>query len=243
MSEYSEVWITSNQEAPLYIKPGDRRQLIFKASELLQQNEQFFKKTTEQVQNINIQRAWFDFFMTRDITHFSPSKDPPNNTKSQTIQSCMAKTHRFFASFFQESDWYRRYKPTHQPTTTWFTQFFVKKRIINPRKGEVCLRIACNRLYFLYRAFMKELYPSSSIRDTDTFFKEAELVGITKRDGRQKIHSSCTTVCDVYYGDWCLAMGTLYQGFKFVEWAHTDPQFQTDMKEITDGGGGSDYDW
>ena len=82
MSEYSEVWITSNQEAPLYIKPGDRRQLIFKASELLQQNEQFFKKTTEQVQNINIQRAWFDFFMTRDITHFSPSKDPPNNTIS-----------------------------------------------------------------------------------------------------------------------------------------------------------------
>ena len=232
MPEYSELWITSNQEAPLYIKPGDRRQLIFKASELLQQNDAFFKRTAAQLQNLDVQKALFEFFLRRDIAGFRPSSDPPNSTKSDTIASCMSKTHRFFANFFQDDEWHVRYKPYHTNIGVWFSQFVVKRNSTNPRKGEICLRISTNRLYLLYKSFMKELYPSSSVRDTDTFFKEAEMVGVVKRVGRQKIRKSCTSVCDVYFRDWYGEMGLTYPGFKFVDWAHEHEQFGKKMEDM-----------
>ena len=84
---------------------------------------------------------------------------------------------------------------------------------------------------------MKELYPSSGVRDTDTFFKEAERVGITKCVGRQKINTRCTTVCDIYFSTWSRMMLELYPGFKVAEWASCDlgfmKLFEDEKKRVT----------
>ena len=231
LPEYSELWITSNQSAPLFIKPGDRRQLIFKASELLQENIAFFSKTATQLEEIDVQHSVFQFFLNRDVSKFTTNSNPRTTTKNDTIERCMNKTHRFFATFFHEDDWATGYRPDRFGLPEWVSQFTVFTRTKNPRRGETCLRISTSRLYTLYKSFMRDKFPSSSVRDSDTFFREAERVGVHKSPGRQKIRSRCTVVCDIYWSDWADAMAKLYPGKTLEPFAHHDPKFVTELEK------------
>ena len=235
MGEYSELIFTSNQDCALHISPGDRRQLILKASDLKLQDRKFFAQTAAQLENLDIAHAWFTFFKTRDITHFSPNQDPANFAKGETLASCMKKSHMFMRQFFVEDDWFTHYKSPHIQLETWIQCYEIKKNM-KQRKGEILLRIEHKRLYLLYKSFVKEMYSCSKPRNSDTFWKELEDMGIKIHPTRLKINRLRKTCVDIYYRDWWTIMKDLYPGLEEKVWSHESNfgQFNSSIKDSVD---------
>jgi hypothetical protein len=132
----------------------------------------------------------------------------------------MKKSHMFFVQFFGEDDWFRCYKPPHETSGEWLRQYEMKLKQSKPNKGSVVIRIEHQRLYALYKGFMKEFYISSKIRNRDTFFKELETMGIAVHPKRRNLNGYKRTCVDVIYDIWIEKMGFLYPGYDIEKWPH-----------------------
>jgi hypothetical protein len=65
---------------------------------------------------------------------------------------------------------------------------------------------------------MKQTFPSSTVRNSDTFFKELEKVGIVKYEKRRKINGKNKKCCDIVFSEFEDAMKKLYPTFQLVDW-------------------------
>ena len=217
LEEFSEIFLTSNQDCALHIKPGNRRQLILKASDLKVQNRIFFRKCAAEMRDLDIAYAWYQFFKQRSIEGFNPSTDDPKNTtKGETMASCMKKSHLFMTQCFTEDDWYTCYKPRDTCVADWVKKLeFLNKDCENPT-----FRISRKRLYTLYKAYMKEFFSSSKVRNEDTFWKELKPLGIELWTNRLKINGSSNWGTEISFMRFRDRMKALYPGYCFAPWAH-----------------------
>ena len=214
LEEFSEIFITSNQECALHIQPGNRRQLILKASDLKIQNRLFFRDCAAEMQDLNIAYAWYTFFKQRDITSFNPSSDDPKNTiKGETMASCMKKSHLFMTQFFAEDDWYTCYRPRDVSVNDWVKRVEFKTTVF---------RITKKRMYNLYKFYLKEFFSSSKIRNSDTFWKEVDTLGVELFKKRRKINGINSWGAEVSFSIFEDNMKKLYPGYKFAPWAHVN---------------------
>ena len=236
LKEYSNLWVTSNENTPLHIKPTDRRQLIFKVSERKLKDRDFFSRCNDECQDLDIAYAWFTFFKQRDLTHFSPASDPDVAIKGETIASCMVKSHVFMRQFFL-GDWFRCYNKDVLPKF-WLAEYEVSRNTTSPHKGHIRLRISQKRMYKLYQHFVREFYPQSRARNSDTFWDELVELGITRFPKRRNIKSLDGSfrkffVADIYFPVFKTHMQTLYPGIVITTWLHIEEleEFQTNMKQ------------
>lgn len=235
MDEFSEVFVTSNQNCPLHIKPTDRRQLIFQVSLLKLRNRDFFKRTALECMELDVAHAWFTFFMDRDLTDFSPAQDPETGVKGATIAACMVKSHIFVRRFFRD-EWYGTYKDQFTNRDNWVKDYEIARNTSKPHKDEIRLRITQKRIYGLYTKFRKEFYPSSKTRDSDTFWEELADLGIERHMKRRRINNMKRLVVDIYYSTFKKSMQKLYDGIDIACWCHQENfvEFTEEMKTWCD---------
>jgi Family of unknown function (DUF5906) len=81
------VCITSNDDDPVNIEPGDRRYFIVKSTGALFENFEFFGRYWELVKSDAGARAFYDFLMTLDLTGFNPQKMPASSIRTALLPS------------------------------------------------------------------------------------------------------------------------------------------------------------
>ena len=236
LTEYSNIWVTSNEKTPLHIKPTDRRQLIFRVSERKLRDRAFFERCSEECKDLDIAHAWFTFLKKRDLSSFNPSGDPDRALKGETIASCMVKSHVFMRLFFLE-EWFRTYNRELVPAI-WLQHYEVTRNVNSPHKGEIRLRVSQKRLYKLYLSFVKEFYPQSRARNSDTFWDELTELGLIRFPKRRHIrtlsgHNRKFFVIDLYFETFKNRMKVLYPGITLTTWLHIEnlEGFQALMKQ------------
>ena len=203
INEFSNLFITANEEAPLMTHPGDRRQQILEAADTHIQDRKFFGKVYEEIDSLDVGYAFYTFFKQRDLGEWEPSCNPPSKAKDRTIAACIKKSHTFLNEAFVNSEWLR----TNMPAGICWGTFLKKVEVhIMERggndwnKGELRIRIEKNLFYGLYKTFMREHYPASKQRNQDTFFKETALLGVGTSDKRQSVNKrSNYFVVDIFY--------------------------------------------
>jgi hypothetical protein len=221
LPEFSNLWVTGNDRVILHISHEDRRQLVYEASEAWLKHLDKFVKLAEELKDLDTCKAWFDFFMTRDLTGWSPKSNPPSDAKAKTILECGVKSHFFIAEFFAEDNWFEVGKPTNIFRCNWIGLYEILS-FKNKKDGETFIRMDHKRLYQLYRFHMKQAYPSSTVRNSDTFFNELEKVGIVKYEKRRKINNRNKTCCDIVFSAFKKEMKTLYPTFNLGSWFSVD---------------------
>jgi len=226
--EYSELWITSNSFKPLYSTPEDRRQLFLEASTHLIQDRTFFKSAFLETQNLDIGKAFFEFFKTRDVTYFDPDANPCQEIKTKAQLSSKPVSLSFVLEFFCISDWYSQYKTPDADRSEWTKLYNLK--------GEV-IRIGADRLHSLYQSFNKQFFPGSRPRNKDTFFDHMRKYKIlkTKRVHINGISSPRVICADLNFQLFKEQVQNLYKGFIVERWAHLDDpgKFNREMKEYS----------
>jgi hypothetical protein len=232
MKEYSEVFTTSNQKAPLHMKPNSRRQLMLQASELKLMDRDFFSKMKCSTRDLDIAKAWFDFFKHRNIDKFSPEQNPDTGFRGEVVEACMVKSHIFLTRFLADPEWFSSYKHDECTPTNWVKAFEFKVNSKQPHRGERRLRITQKRLYYLYKRYLQEYHSSSKTRDSDTVWDELKELGIIKHAKVRRVNNKQTMVCDLYYSDFLVQVHYLYPGLDIIPWAHNDwDEFNLNVKK------------
>jgi hypothetical protein len=227
--EFSELWITSNSFKPLYSTPEDRRQLYFWASTHLIQNRGFFKKAFLETQNLDIGKAFFEFFRTRDVSNFDPDGNPCQEIKTKAQLSSKPVSLSFLLEFFCISDWYSQYKLPGVHRGKWTKYYYLKP--------DGVIRMGIDRLHTLYQSYNKQFYPGSKPRNKDTFLDHMQKYKILPTN-RVHINGKDTprTICvDLNFELFKEEVQKLYRGFIVERWAHLDdqPKFVREMSEYT----------
>ena len=83
---------------------------------------------------------------------------------------------------------------------------------------------------------MKEYFPRSTERNSDTFFEEIKEVGAIVPHLSRLIHSHKTRVVDLYFDSFKTRMLKLYPGIEVVQWYHDEclKECQEDIKKLSD---------
>jgi hypothetical protein len=221
LNEFSDIWVTGNDEVVLMIKNGDRRQLVYEAYDLWERNYNKFKSLAAVLKCRDTMHAWFHFFLNRDLGEWNPNMDVPSSKKAECILACAPKSHLFISTFFAEDDWYLRGKPPMEMHSRWTEMYEIKKN--------ATFRIEKKRMYELYKYFMKTEFPKSDCRNNNTFYNELEKLEIIPWKKRRKINGRNKHGFDILASDIKRKMKTLYPTTEFVDW---DVELNlTEMKE------------
>ena len=137
-------------------------------------------------------KAWYDFLKSKDLGDFSYFNDPPNNFKLDAMSSKMPKSLMFIRDFFKENTWIDQYMPHYEHKTFWTNAYMIKGIGLKS-----VIRIKKERLYMLYKEHLKQFYPSSKVRNCDTFHSEIEKIGALFPKKRQKIRTKTFSVVDL----------------------------------------------
>ena len=211
--EYSNLFITSNDVSPLFTEKEDRRQIMYEASSKMHKKYAFFTKFVEELNDIEVAKAWFDFFKHKDLTNFNFQQPPPNMQKEASIWNSAPKSHRFIMEIFQDNDWVPEYhggKP----------RFSVMKK-----SNESFLRIHSKDCYLLYKDWMKSSYGASNTRGDSQFRTELEELGIKRSDKPQKINLTTTAICfEIRQKHIQKVFQKIYPTVKWIKWTFEDLQ-------------------
>jgi len=186
-AEFSDLWLTSNDESPLHVTRHDRRIVMYEASEKWLQDRKRFKYLTEELDDLDVCKAWFLFFKQINLGAWTPQHDPPNACKQRSMEHCMPKTHIFIRDFFSEDNWFSQYRG-EIPLQSWMGLYETRNGVF---------RIEQARLHSLYQTFLRQKFRQSKPRQITTFFKEIIACGVTVSDKRQKLKKRNKKVVDV----------------------------------------------
>ena len=216
LQEFSDIWVTANDQAPLHVSTEDRRIMIIEASDCHEKKTEFFDALYAEFEDLDIGHALYTFLKQRDVSTFKPSNNPPSLAKARSIERCMVKSHVFVTGFFKE-DWLLAYKPRDKTNSEWTSlyQIFTKDKT---QRRRVLIRIEHRRLYKLYSNFTKEYSPSSRVREYATFYREMEQLGIMKHNKRRKINGKNKTGVDIDFHKLKEKLIELYPATDLGEW-------------------------
>ena len=237
--EYSNFFTTSNDDSPLHIKAGDRRQVIYIANSKYKQDRSFFGPLNDEFQNLDIGHALFMLLKRMDLTGWHPTINPPSDARMRTIAAGMYKSHIFISQFFMNRDWIYRYK---SDSLFWGKDYRAKRQVRGDYAGQLQIRIKSERLYYLFRRFMKESFPSSSVHNLDTFCKEIANVGCIVPEKRQEMYRKNNyMVVDIYFREISRKMQDMYgQTLEAWDSEENSEKFEKNLKNLVekDGRGG-----
>lgn len=209
MDEFSELWITGNQNScSLHVCAEDRRILIYKANASLKGNKTFWVALHKEFNNLNIAKAWYDHLKHRDVTHFNYETGAVDSVsaKLDSIRDCMPKTHTFLNRVFS----------TDEFITTqgqWGNIQIIEKRDHPPM-----IRVEEQALYQEYKTFVGRNYSLSAARHINTFKRELEQVGIHCVEKRQKMNGRNKWVIQCTFREFKKAFEKRYRGIKVNHW-------------------------
>lgn len=216
LQEFSEIWVTANDQAPLHVSTEDRRIMIIEASDCHKQETEFFDALYAEFENLDIGHALYTFLKHRDVSTFKPSNNPPSLAKARSIERCMVKSHVFLTEFFKEH-WLLTYKPRDKTNSEWTSLYQVFTKDMTQRR-RVLIRIEHRRFYKLYSNFTKEYSPSSRVREYATFYREMEQLDIIKHKKRRKINGKNKTGVDIDFQKLKTKLIELYPATDLGEW-------------------------
>jgi hypothetical protein len=187
-----EAYITtSNATTPLYANHEDRRQLYLPidgryAAKKNPASVLFFNQLYAEFDNLDVMKAWFEFFRTRDITGVTghQSDDPKKCQELFCEQSedCMPLPHQFAQTFFANDSFIKLYKRPREDR--WFDRYDLTQN----RNGKSVLMIKNDALE-VYNRWVKATQPRSKATKEKHFLNALAEIGIkpNKRDfnGRQ----------------------------------------------------------
>jgi hypothetical protein len=208
LPEYSNFFTTSNDESPLHIRPGDRRQVIYIASSKYKQDRSFFGQLNDEFQNLDVGHALFMMLKNMSLDAWHPTINPPSDARMRTIIAGMLKSHMFMSTFFLSRNWFFRYK---SDSLLWVKMYRLKIQNRGDHAGQLQIRIQDTRLYNLFKRYMKEHFPSSAIHNSTTFFKEIVQLGFIHPEKRQELYKNNNfMVVDLYFSNFASKMKELY---------------------------------
>jgi hypothetical protein len=218
LSEFSEVWMTSNSMKPLFTTPEERRQLYFWASPYKLQDRAFFKKAYAESKNLCVAKAFFEFFRHRDVSKFNPQDNPCQEIKTRALLSSKPVALAFLLEFFCNPEWYKLYKPLEYDKSKWVGKYGIKKDTI---------RIGKERLYKLYERFSKEFFSNSRKLNQNTFYEEhLRKYGIIPTKRIHIIPSDKMTprvpCVDLNFEKFRKIVEQKYTGYEVPIWAHVE---------------------
>ena len=182
-----EAYITtSNATTPLYANHEDRRQLYLPidgryAAKKNPASVKFFNELYDEFSDLDIMKAWFEFFRTRDITGVTghQSDDPPKCMELFEEQSsdCMPLPHQFAQTFFANDSFIRLYKRPREDN--WFDKYDLKLT----RQGPSVLMVK-NEALEVYNRWVKATQPRSKATKEKHFLATLAEIGVkpNKRD-------------------------------------------------------------
>ena len=175
LNEFSHLFITANRKGGvLHFDKEDRRQCILHAGAYYQENLKFFEQLSKEVANLRTMKNWYTFFKERDISNFKYSDDPPTSVKSDALLVQAAKSHKFLIEY----------------------PFYTHQRAEYLRKTDV-YRIHYGEFYKAYTEHIRMFFPSSKVRNCDTFDVEIAQLGCIVPKKRQRINNKTYKVVDI----------------------------------------------
>ena len=198
-----DLWFTSNEETPLYLREEDRRPVYFNVNGKYfdgmtsKQKNEFFTKLYAELASTPIMKGIFDHFANADIGPFSPRDDVQVNPegREKQIANNMRLSHRYVVDHFTNVDFYKAYLPsraTFEVKKEWSRNFTIGplKRKSNhfPEEevGTALIRVTKDRFYQDYTKWVRQNCPRSKAVAKSTFVKEVELLGLEAK--RAKIN-------------------------------------------------------
>ena len=201
MNEFSELWITGNQNScSLHVCAEDRRIIIYKASPSLKGQKQFWTDLHKEFKNLDIAKAWFDYLQGRDVTKFDYQQNTldSQSAKLESITDCMPKSHIFINRYFSTEEFMSTYW-NHQQIQ------------LMERKGGPYFRVDEQTMYHEYKVFVGRFYNPSAVRHIHTFRRELERIGLVCPKKRQKLFHRNRWVVHLEYKSFQRAFAEQYK--------------------------------
>ena len=109
----------------------------------------------------------------------------------------------------------------------WIQHYEVSRNTNAPHRGQIKLRVSQKRLYKLYLCFVREFYPQSRARNSDTFWDELTELGLSRFPKRRVIKTLAGNnrkffVIDLYFNSFKERMKALYPGIALTTWLHEE---------------------
>ena len=176
-----EAYITtSNATTPLYANHEDRRQLYLPidgryAAKKNPASVKFFNELYDEFDNLDVMKAWFEFFRTRDISGVTghQSDDPAKCLElfSEQSEDCMPLPHQFAQTFFANDSFIKLYKRPREED--WFNRY----EMTNTRNGKSVLMIKNDALE-VYNRWVRATQPRSKATKEKHFLATLADIGI-----------------------------------------------------------------
>jgi hypothetical protein len=189
LPEFSNIFLTTNKKGgALFLRCQDRRQVILHAGDGLIQNREFFKKLQDEIEDRKIMKSWYTFFKQRDISKFNFQQDPKTKLKKEALMVQAPKSHKWLQNQFITHDFI-------------LSSHYRRGLCEIKRKNGFEIRAKATLLYSLYADYVRKYFPSSKIRNMDSWKEEILKIGARFPSKRQRIFHKTYKVCDLVYED------------------------------------------
>ena len=102
INSYHHYIITTNEENPIKTDKNDRRKVIIRSSDELIRNTEYFKKMYKLMENTNVIRTCFDYFINHDISEFEHEDKPTTEYQQDLQQLTISAPELWLADFTRE---------------------------------------------------------------------------------------------------------------------------------------------
>ena len=187
LPEFSNIFITTNKKGgALFLRSQDRRQVILHAGDGFIQNRQFFKNLQDEVEDRKNMKSWYVFFKQRNLSNFNFQQDPKTKLKKEALMVQAPKSHKWLQNQFITHDFIL--SPHYRMGLCEIKQ-----------KNGFEIRAKVSLLYSLYTDYVRKFFPSSKIRNMDSWKEEILKMGAVFPNKRQRIFQKTYKVCDLNY--------------------------------------------
>jgi len=181
--------------------------------------------------------AFFTLLRNRDVGDWTPIPKNDPWPEEQTMQKAanMKKSYEFILDFFTNPNWPNMFNLYDQ---NWTDAYQIKKLTRSKNVGDktvnkraVQIRVTGERLYELYKSWIKVNKPSFRPVFKNTFYADVEGLHIYRCKDRVKIHNVKRVCVDIYSELVQAEIEKLYAGFQQGGWP-TDDDFSSFVSQL-----------
>ena len=223
-----EIFISSNDPTPIFIRETDRRCGYFNVADTKAQNRVFFKKVYAAIGDMNCMKTLFDELSTMELGDYAPTPDNDLDPGVRTDQKvgCMNAVWSFVATFFADEGWMGRFRS--EDHTSWeYEVSTLKQRCGHIPANTVRIRIVAPRFFSDFKRWNRASNTGKTYKET-YFWKTVADLGIVPKK-RQRFKDKIRTIVDVYFKEVKKALQGHFTGFKMTPWPTEDPELRNEM--------------
>ena len=177
------------------------------------------------LKDYNIMYSFFQEIAHRKLEGWepTPANDPFQAETLKQKQNAMKATYQFICHFFSHPEWFWEYKPYR--ADKWTNAYEITKTAQRQEgldAGHIRIRVIADRLYLLYKAWVRDKNPSKrSVVCEKTFFTQIESIGLHKKS-KTSINGMGRTVVDLFFQNIHHAVRQIFPQFSLEEWPSED---------------------